>query len=438
MARIKMSTREKITLGLLFAMTTLLYADQLIMSAILPELSREYGVTETTLGIIGSGFTLVGAFISIVFGFFSDRAPRKALMVLVIMVGEIPCILTGVPYFTQTIESFTILRILSGIGLGGIMPITLSVLADFFKEENRASASAWMITAWSVGSVLGVEVAGFLTNDFGWRLPFILIGVPNIPLAIIFALYAREPERGRTEEALEDLIQKGLVYKQKIRLSDFGLIFTNKTNIYTFLQGLPGTVPWGILTYWLINFFETHRGVSKEMASLIFLVLGIGSLLGGLGFAYVGEWLYKKQPRYMPLMCGAGVLLGIIPSFMLINMPLDNMTLYLGLGFFTGFLVSVASANVNAILMNVNRPEHRGSVFAVFNITNNLGQGLGPAMGGLLLPLGQIFMMNFAILWWIPCGILLLVVARYFTADRDALKKLIGERATQMAAQAKN
>jgi predicted MFS family arabinose efflux permease len=279
-------------------------------------------------------------------------------------------------------------------------------------------------------------VAGFLTNDFGWRLPFILIGVPNIPLAIIFALYAREPERGRTEEALEELIQKGLVYKQKIKLSDFKLIFTNKTNIYTFLQGLPGTVPWGILTYWLINFFETHRGVSKEMASLIFLVLGIGSLMGGLGFAYVGEWLYKKQPRYMPLMCGAGVLLGIIPSFLLINMSLENMTLYLGLGFFTGFLVSVASANVNAILMNVNRPEHRGSVFAVFNITNNLGQGLGPAIGGLLIPLGQLFMMNFAILWWVPCGLLLLVVARYITADRDALRKLLGERAAQMTAQA--
>ncbi|TAL38668.1 MAG: MFS transporter [Spirochaetes bacterium] len=437
MAPTGMSLREKITLGLLFVMTTLLYADQLIMSAILPELSKEYAVSETTLGLIGSGFTLVGALISIVFGFFSDRAPRKALMVLVIMVGEIPCILTGVPYFTSSIESFTILRILSGIGLGGIMPITLSVLADFFREENRASASAWMITAWSVGSVLGVEVAGFLTNDFGWRLPFILIGVPNIPLAIIFALYAREPERGRTEEALEALIQKGLVYKQKIKLSDFGLIFTNKTNIYTFLQGLPGTVPWGILTYWLINFFETHRGVSKEMASLIFLVLGIGSLLGGLGFAYVGEWLYKKQPRYMPLMCGAGVLLGIIPSFLLINMSLENMTLYLALGFFTGFLVSVASANVNAILMNVNRPEHRGSVFAVFNITNNLGQGLGPAIGGLLIPLGQIFMMNFAILWWVPCGLLLLAVARYITADRESLRKLLGERAAQMQAQAR-
>ena len=32
--------------------------------------------------------------------------------------------------------------------------------------------------------------------------------------------------------------------------------------------------------------------------------------------------------------------------------------------------------------MNANRPEHRGSAFAVFNITDNLGQGLGPAIGG--------------------------------------------------------
>jgi len=433
MAKIRMTKRDIITLATLFIMTTLLFADQMIMSAILPELSKEYGASVTTLGLIGSAFTLVGAVVSIVFGYLSDKASRKLLLVFIILLGEVPCILTGVPFFTQTLTAFTTLRILSGIGLGGVYPLSYSILSDYFKEEHRATASAWILVAWSVGAMLGVILAGYLTNIYGWRISFILIGAPNVPIAFFFALYAREPERGRTEDALEDLIQKGLVYKQVIHLRDFKIIFSNRTNLYTFLQGLPGTVPWGILTYWMITFFQEYRHISKEMATTIFLVLGIGSTLGGLGFAYYGEWLYKRNPKYMPIMCGLGVLGGIIPAIILVNMPVTNMTAYLILGFFAGFLVSVASANVKAIIMNVNRPEHRGTVFSVFNITDNIGQGLGPAMGGLLVPLGYLFMMDFAILWWVPCGLLFFMVAKYINKDRDALRELLNQRAREMA-----
>lgn len=432
MRKPRMSARDVTTLGLLFVMTTLLFADQMIMSAILPELSKEYGASETLLGLIGSAFILVGAAMSVIFGYIADKAARKTLLVTVILLGEVPCLMTGIPYFTQTIGSFAALRVLSGIGLGGVYPVTYSILADFFKEEHRATASAWITLAWSIGAVLGVSAAGYLTTDYGWRLSFILVGAPNIPIALFFALYAREPERGRTEDALEELIRKGLAYRQVIHPRDFRIIFSNKTNIYTFLQGLPGTVPWGILTYWMITFFQEYRGVSKETATTIFLVLGAGSTVGSVAFAYLGEWLYKKRPSYMPAMCGAGVLAGIIPAMLLINMDLSNMTAYMLMGFFAGALVSVAAANVKAILMNVNRPEHRGTVFSVFNITDNLGQGMGPAIGGLLVPLGHLFMMNFAVLWWVPCGLLFFMVARHITADRNALRSLMEKRAREM------
>lgn len=433
MAQAKMSTRDIITLTFLFVMTLLLFADQMIMSAIIPELSREYGASETTLGLIGSAFTLVGACMSILFGYIADKASRKTLLVLVILIGEIPCILTGVPFFTQTLGAFATLRLLSGIGLGGVYPVSFSVLADYFKEEHRATASAWMNTAWAVGGILGVVLAGYITNIYGWRISFILIGVPNIPLALLFALYAKEPARGRTENALEDLIQKGLVYNQKIHLSDFKIILANRTNLYVFLQGIPGCVPWGILTYWAITFFQEYRHISKEMATTIFLVVGIGSTLGGIFFAYVGEWLYKKNPKYMPILGGAMVLAGIVPSFILMNLPVGHFTVYLVLGFFTGFLIAVNSANVPAMIMNVNRPEHRGTVFSLLNITGNIGQGLGPAIGGMMIPFGYLVMMNSAIAWWVPCGLLCFVVAKYITRDREALRMLMEERAGAMS-----
>lgn len=437
MPKLKLPVRDAIPLVLLFAMTTLLYADQMIMSAIIPELAKEFKVTEASLGYVGSAFILVGAIVSIIFGYSTDKMSRKTLLILLILVGEIPCILTGVPYFTQNIESFAVLRILSGIGLGGIYPITFSLLADYFKENNRAAASAWMGVAWAVGAMAGVSVAGYLTNIYGWRPSFIIIGAPNIPLVLLFMMLAKEPERGRTEDALEELIEKGLVYKQKIKFSDLKIIFSNKTNIFTFLQGIPGTVPWGILTFWLITYFQIERGVEKEVATTIFMVLGVGSVVGSVVFAYLGETLYKKNPRYMPIMCGLGILAGIIPAYILMNMPYGGTAassiVFFTLSFFAGFLVTVASANVKAIIMNVNRPEHRGTVFSVFNITDSLGMGMGPAIGGLLIPLGYVFTMNFAVFWWIPCGLIFLLVSRFITADRNKLRSLLEQRAKEMS-----
>lgn len=437
MAQLRMTARDRATLILLVLMSVFLFADQRIMSAILPEISAEYGANERILGFIGSAFTLVGAFISIIFGYFTDLISRKKLLLLTVILGEIPCLLTGIPAFTQTLGAFTTLRILTGIGIGGIYPISFSLISDYFREEHRASASAWLGLAWTVGMLVGPGLAGYMTASYGWRIAFIIAAAPNFPLVIFFALWAREPERGRTEDALEALIAQGIAYKQRMKLSDFKYIFSNKTNIWTFLQGIPGTIPWGILGYWLILFLEKNRAYPKEHATTVYLMLGVGSTVGAVIFAMIAERLYRKNPRYMPILCGAGVLVGIIPAAIMMNMNIVNpegATLYMvyALGFITGFLVAVPAANVKAILMNVNRPEHRGSVFAVFNITDNLGQGFGPAIGGLLIPVGYLFTMNFAILWWVPCGLIFFMVARYITKDRDALKALMKKRAEEM------
>jgi len=140
MASRKMTGRDKITLLLLVLMSVFLFADQRIMAAILGDLSREYGITKATLGFIGSAFTVIGAFTSIFFGFYTDRFNRKKLLIAVVLIGEIPCLLTGIPFFTQSLEMFVVLRVLTGIGIGGIYPISFSLLSDYFHEDHRATA----------------------------------------------------------------------------------------------------------------------------------------------------------------------------------------------------------------------------------------------------------------------------------------------------------
>ncbi|RKX90240.1 MAG: hypothetical protein DRZ90_16525 [Spirochaetes bacterium] len=139
-----MTSRDKITLALLVLMSVFLFADQRIMSAILPGISKEYNIDAKILGFIGSAFTLVGALMSMGFGWFTDRISRKKLLIIVVAVGEIPCFLTGFEFFTQSTASFILLRILTGIGIGGIYPLTFSLIGDYFSEDHRDTASAFM------------------------------------------------------------------------------------------------------------------------------------------------------------------------------------------------------------------------------------------------------------------------------------------------------
>lgn len=213
----QMPARDKITLVLLVLMSVFLFADQRIMSAILPEISAEYGLDAGMLGFIGSAFTLVGAFMSIGFGWFTDRISRKMLLIIVVAFGEIPCLLTGIPVFTQTAASFIFLRVLTGIGVGGIYPLTFSLIGDYFSEDHRATASAFMGMAWAIGMIGGPAIAGFIAPSAGWRLPFIIAAAPNFPLVILFAIVAREPRRGRAEADLAGFED----YNPKITLKDF-------------------------------------------------------------------------------------------------------------------------------------------------------------------------------------------------------------------------
>ena len=101
---------------------------------------------------------------------------------------------------------------------------------------------------------------------------------------------------------------------------------------------------------------------------------------------------------------------------------------------FSGALITVAGPNIKAILMNVNPPEHRGTVFALHNIFDGIGKGVGPFIGGLLIAsTSYTFTVYFSALMWIPCGLLYLAI--YWTIKKDLkyVEKHLDDKAARLA-----
>jgi len=88
------------------------------------------------------------------------------------------------------------------------------------------------------------------------------------------------------------------------------------------------------------------------------------------------------------------------------------------------FFISFAGPNVKAMLMNVNLPEHRGAISSIFNLTDSIGAGFGPFIGGLLSSIRDLdFSMKISALFWIPCGILFFVVSLFINRDAEKIRE---------------
>ena len=132
--------------------------------------------------------------------------------------GEIPCFLTG---FVETYQQFFWLRALTGIGIGAIIPITYSLLADYFPSNMRSAATGYLGLIVGLGIGGGQLLAGFTGPEYGWKISFIIVSVPNFFFLLLYALFATEPERGKSDENVSDItkidysIIKKLVSKNK-------------------------------------------------------------------------------------------------------------------------------------------------------------------------------------------------------------------------------
>jgi MFS-type transporter involved in bile tolerance (Atg22 family) len=121
----------------------------------------------------------------------------------------------------------------------------------------------------------------------------------------------------------------------------------------------------------------------------------------------------------------------------LLNLPPyqvnGSVGLPVGIGLFTGFLMTITSPNVRAMLLNVNTPETRGSIFSLYNLTGDLGMGFGPVIISLLIvAFGRLVAFNIANLFWLVCGVLLLFMVITFPKDEAALQKILAQRAKEM------
>jgi len=426
---------------LLVMISFFIFSDQNLMAPNLTQIANSFGFNAVQKDVMLGGdislaFWVLGGLVTLGVGYLTDLISRKKLFVIVIILGATASVLTGL---VQNYEQFFWCRVFTGISIGGALPLTYSLIGDYFSNKNRGFSVSFIVFAQGLGIAVGQLVAGFWGPTAGWRLPFIIFGIPNFVLALLFWLTIKEPRRGRSEVALKTLIESGHAYAARINWTEYKDIFQNKTNILMFIHAIPGSVPWGVFFIYLNDFLSQQKGFTVETATVIVMIIGIGTLIGGLLGGIIGDKLHNYKSWLQPIFCGTAVILAVVPTLIMLNYPpqfgITNPE-YLGLAIMslvTGIIVNLTAPNAIAILLNVNAPEARGSVLSLFNLVNDLGKGLGPwVVAMLIVSFQRQQAFELATLFWVLCGLILLSVALTYARDETRLSQLLKQKVLQL------
>ena len=166
--------------------------DTAAMGYIAPSVAKDWGIVKQDLGPVLSAALLGLSLGALIAGPISDRIGRKrVLLVAVLVFGG--CTLASA--YTHSIESLTLLRFITGIGLGGAIPTCITLSSEYSPARRRMLMVTLSWSGFTAGLALGGLLAGQIIPAFGWRGVLLVGGIA--PLALLPLLAWQMPESVR-------------------------------------------------------------------------------------------------------------------------------------------------------------------------------------------------------------------------------------------------
>ncbi|RZA32590.1 MAG: MFS transporter, partial [Lysobacteraceae bacterium] len=162
----KMSGYQWLLLGLCFLIITTDGIDVAIMGFLAPAITKEWGISRAAFGVVMSAAPVGLAIGALLIGPLSDRYGRKKLLMgAVAWFGSFSVLCA----LANDVYTLSLLRFLTGLGLGAAMPNTTTLLSEYVPEKSRGTLLSIMFCGFNLGSALVGFGAAALLPDYGWR-----------------------------------------------------------------------------------------------------------------------------------------------------------------------------------------------------------------------------------------------------------------------------
>ena len=392
----KVSATQLLALLMCFFIVAVDGFDTAAIGFIAPAIRAEWSLSPTSLApVFGAGLAglMLGA---MVFGPLADRYGRKRILMVCVGFFGAACFASA---WSTSLDMLIVLRFLTGLGLGGAMPNSVTLSSEYAPEKHRSVLVTTMFCGFTLGSALGGVAAAHIVAAFGWRAVLLLGGV--MPLALVPVLAVALPEsvrylvlkRLRLDQVRrvlqriapsENLADASFSVAEKPRagfpvnhLFDAGMRRGTLLLWFAFFMSLLVIY---LLSSWLPTLISS-TGMSLKNASLVTAMFQVGGTVGAI---LLGQLMDRFDPRRV-----LGVTYALAAVFTaLIGSSTGNTALMVLAVFGAGFCVSGAQVGANALAASFYPTATRATGVSWASGIGRIGSVLGSMAGGWLLALG--------------------------------------------------
>ena len=360
-------------LTILFLINALNFFDRVIGGALGEPIRREWNLSDSALGALGTAFTLLYAFVGIPLGRLSDRTSRKTILAAAVFVWSA---LTAVSGITRTYWQLFVTRLGVGVGEAACAPAATSLIGDLVPPQRRARAMSIFMMGLPIGIALSYFVGSFVAHAYGWRTAFFVAGLPGLLVAIA-TLFIAEPARGMKETvAVGARTRAG---------SPWRILLSIPTLWWLILSGALHNFNMYAMGSFLSPLLMRYHGAGLREAGLMtMMVYGLSGIPGLLaGGALADRWAAKRRDGRLLL---AAICTALAAPLMLLALmrPAKDVVLFVVFGSLACMVMYVYYASVYATLQDVVEPSLRGTAMALYFFAMYvLGASFGPLATGM-------------------------------------------------------
>ncbi len=327
--------------------------DRQIFNVVIPLIKADLQVSDVQIGLVATVFTLVYGILVPVAGFAGDLFRRKWIIFFSLLIFSIGTVFTG---FANTIFLLILFRsITTGGGEAFYYPAATSLLGQFHKE-TRAMAMSIHQTSLYAGIVASGFIAGYIGENYGWRMAFLSFGIVGILWAIVVMFGIKD-----TPMPIEKPEEKE---EKHSSLEIIKAVFARKTVYFLSLAfGCMCFVNVGYLTWMPTYLHETFdmqlssAGLHSTLYHFLFAFLGVM-----VGARISDKFALKRKQIRMEVEI-IGLLLGA-PFILWIGMTSNLYLCYIAMGLY-GFFRGIYDSNLFAALFDVIEPRYRASSMGI-------------------------------------------------------------------------
>jgi len=362
--------------GYILALLTLVYVvggiDKAVMTIVIEPIRAEFHLSDTQVGFVTSlSFAIAYAVSSVPLGVLADRMNRRYLIASCVGLWSL---MTAASGMAQSSLQLVMMRVGVAASESGSPPAALSMIADLYPPERRASAVGVYHVALPLASLIALAGGGVIAERWGWRAALLSAGLAGLVVAVVFVLTVREPRRttssGTPERhSLHDALQA---------------IRTRKALLYVIGGAALSAFASSGLHGWIAIYCVRAFGVSVSKVGLAlgpvsFVASTIGALAGGLSADFLSRGSDHARARVLGMSCWIAV-----PLFIGVFLAPTFGTAILCAGAYMATTFALYGP-LFALLQSLAPVTGRATTIAVvYLVLNVVGYGMGSQLVGVL------------------------------------------------------